>query len=70
MRKNKEQFAKAISSSKEYPDALYQSTYRLDKETNKREKTKANSFSPHCPASLQPCCLLFWSITTSLLPDL
>lgn len=45
MRKNKEQFAKAISSSKEYPDALYQSTERLEKRLKKERRQKRILFT-------------------------
>jgi hypothetical protein len=45
MRKNKEQFAKAISSSKEYPDALYQSTERLGKRLKKERRRKRILFT-------------------------
>jgi len=45
MRKNKELFAKAISSSKEYPDALYQSTERLEKRLKKERRQKRILFT-------------------------
>ena len=45
MRKNKEQLEKAISSSKEYPDALYQSTERLEKRLKKERRQKRILFT-------------------------